>query len=96
MTTYLIHRDGQPISIGTRIADPLPADLTAVALTDTDAARLADGTGQWDPATLTVIDRPAPATAAVDLTAIETLIDGATSLAKARDAMRAIVAALAP
>lgn len=55
MTTYLIHRDGQPISIGTRIADPLPADLTAVALAAAAADGLRDGTLAWDPTTRALI-----------------------------------------
>jgi hypothetical protein len=59
MTTYLIHNaDGNAVSVGTVVADPLPAGLTAVALSDTDAAKLNDGTGIWDATTLTVIDRP--------------------------------------
>ncbi len=59
MTTHLIHNaDGHAVSVGTVVADPLPAGLTAVALSDTDAAKLNDGTGIWDAHTLTVIDRP--------------------------------------
>lgn len=97
MTTYMIHDGaGEPVSLGTVVADPLPTGLIAVALTDAEHAGIQDGTMTWDAATRTVIAAPAaPATATVDLAQLATLIDGATSLAKARDAMRAIVAALA-
>jgi hypothetical protein len=60
MTTYMIHNNGQPVSIGTVIADPLPQGLTATALSDTDAARLLTGGWQWNPATLAVDIEPAP------------------------------------
>ena len=57
----MIHNNGQPVSIGTVIADPLPNGLTAVALSDTDAANLLTGGWQWNPATLAVDIEPAPA-----------------------------------
>ena len=59
-TTYMIHNSGQPVSIGTVIADPLPEGLSAVALSDTDAVRLLTGGWQWNPATLAVDIEPAP------------------------------------
>lgn len=79
MTTYLLHdANGRPVSIGTVIADPLPAGLTAVALTDADAAALGT-TRQWDATTRSVIDRtPAPEPPSVDnrLTALEEEVRG--------------------
>lgn len=60
MTTYMIHNNGEPVSIGTVIADPLPAGLTAVALSDTDADRLLRLGWQWNPATLAVDIELAP------------------------------------
>lgn len=61
MTTYMIHNNGTPVSIGSVVADPLPQGLTAVALSDTDAARLLTGGWQWNPSTLAVdIEPPEP------------------------------------
>ena len=60
MTTYVVHNNGQPVSIGTVIANPLPAGLAAVALSDTDADRLLRQGWQWNPATLAVDIEPAP------------------------------------
>ena len=54
MTTYMIHNNGDPVSIGTVIADPLQAGLTAVALSDVDATRLLSDGWRWNPATLAV------------------------------------------
>ena len=58
MTTYVVHdATGRAVSIDTKVADPLPAGLTAAPLTDLDADALRTGTGQWDPTTRTVIAR---------------------------------------
>lgn len=59
MTTYMIHADGQPVSVGTVIADPLPDGLTAVALSDDDADKLTREGWRWNPSTLAV-DIPGP------------------------------------
>ena len=58
MTTYMIHNNGDPVSIGTVIADPLQAGLTAVALSDVDATRLLSDGWRWNPATLAVDIEP--------------------------------------
>lgn len=59
MSTYVIHdTDGRAVSVGTKVADPLPAGLTAVQLADADADGLRFGSKQWDQASRTVIDRP--------------------------------------
>jgi len=56
MTTYLIHdANGAPVSIGTRIADPLPAGLTAVTLAPADADGLRAGTLRWDATTRALV-----------------------------------------
>ena len=58
MTTYLLHdTDGKPVSIGTVVADPLPAGLTAVTLSTEDADKLRTG-WQWNPSTLAVDIEP--------------------------------------
>ena len=48
---------GEADSFGSTIADPLPDGLAAILLSEQDTAMIADGTGIWDPATLTVIPR---------------------------------------
>jgi len=55
---------GNSVSIGTVVADPLPAGLAAVALTDSAADDLLSGAGVWDAATRSV----QPAAAAVPST----------------------------
>lgn len=69
--TYLIHdTDGQAVSIGTVLADPMPGNLTVVELAEADADLLAAGRGIWDAATLTVLTKPEhlwPATPGADL-----------------------------
>lgn len=60
MTTYALHRsdDGQLVSVGTVVADPLPDGLTAVQLADADADGLATGSRQWDASTRACIATP--------------------------------------
>jgi hypothetical protein len=60
MTTYMIHNNGQPVSVGTVIADPLPDGLTAAALSEVEAQRLLTGGWQWNPSTLAVDIPPPP------------------------------------
>jgi hypothetical protein len=55
---------GQSVSIGTVIADPLPAGITALPLTDAEGEGLQNGTLIWDAATRTLIPTPPPAVAA--------------------------------
>jgi len=52
---------GQSVSIGTVIADPLPADLTALPLTDEQGEGLQNGSLLWDAASRTLIATPPPA-----------------------------------
>jgi nitrogen regulatory protein PII-like uncharacterized protein len=66
----MIHDEtGAAVSIGTVIADPLPDGLTAVALSDADAVALTDGSGAWEPTTLTVV--PASVEPSAPLTALD-------------------------
>ena len=59
MITYLIHDDdGNAVSIGTVLADPMPDGLTVVQLTAEDADVLAQGKGRWDAFTLSVVPTP--------------------------------------
>lgn len=59
MTTYAITAvDGSLVSVGTVVANPLPAGLTARELTPTDVAGLSTGARRWDPATLTTVPTP--------------------------------------
>jgi hypothetical protein len=52
---------GQSVSIGTVIADPLPAGITALPLTDEQGEGLQNGSLIWDAATRTLIPTPPPA-----------------------------------
>jgi len=51
---------GESVSIGTIIADPLPAGITALPLTDAEGEGLQNGTLIWDAATRTLIPTPPP------------------------------------
>ena len=87
MTTYLLHDSaGEPVSVGTVVADPLPDGLAAVALTDTEAAALSAGASAWDATTRTVAPVPAPADPRADLIA---QVEQATTVAKLRAAVLA-------
>lgn len=61
MTVYAIHQTttGELVSVGTIVADPLPAGLTSVALSDPDYVALRDNTGIWDTAVRAVVPNPA-------------------------------------
>lgn len=52
---------GKAFSIGTVLADPLPAGLTALPLTDEQGEGLQNGTLKWDEATRTLVPTPPPA-----------------------------------
>jgi hypothetical protein len=51
---------GQSVSIGTVIADPLPAGITALALSDAEGEGLQNGSLIWDAATRSLIPTPPP------------------------------------
>jgi hypothetical protein len=51
---------GQSVSIGTVIADPLPAGITALPLSDAEGEGLQNGTRIWDAASRTLIPTPPP------------------------------------
>jgi hypothetical protein len=51
---------GQSVSIGTVIADPLPAGITALPLTDAEGEGMQNGSLIWDAASRTLIPTPPP------------------------------------
>jgi hypothetical protein len=51
---------GQSVSIGTVIADPLPAGITALPLSDAEGEGLQNGALIWDAASRTLIPTPPP------------------------------------
>jgi hypothetical protein len=57
---------GASVSIGTVIADPLPAGITALPLTDEQGEGLQNGALKWDEETRTLIPTPPPAMSAAD------------------------------
>jgi hypothetical protein len=57
---------GESVSIGTVIADPLPAGITALPLTDAEGEGMQNGTLIWDAATRTLIHTPPPAVTAAE------------------------------
>lgn len=55
----VIHADtGEAYSIGTDIADPMPAEFVAVPLSDADADAINKGRALWDAASRSVVMRP--------------------------------------
>ena len=60
---------GESVSIGTVIADPLPAGITALPLTDAEGEGLQNGTLIWDAATRTLIPTPPPSVTAEEFLA---------------------------
>lgn len=63
---FVVHDEaGNSVSVGTVVADPLPAGLTAVRLDDSDAASLLSGEVAWDAATRSVRPVAAPPPASV-------------------------------
>ncbi len=58
MTAHLILRGGVPYSVGTVVADPLPDDMTAVALTDPEWDAWRQGLARWDGAKVVTFDPP--------------------------------------
>jgi hypothetical protein len=57
---------GQSVSIGTVIADPLPAGITALPLTDEQGEGLQNGSIVWDAASRTLIPTTPPSMSAAD------------------------------
>jgi hypothetical protein len=55
---------GESVSIGTVIADPLPAGITALPLTDAEGEGLQNGSLIWDAASRTLIPTPPPSVTA--------------------------------
>jgi hypothetical protein len=55
---------GASVSIGTVIADPLPAGITALPLTDAEGEGMQNGSLIWDAATRTLIPTPPPSVTA--------------------------------
>jgi hypothetical protein len=51
---------GQSVSIGTVIADPLPAGITAQPLTDAEGEGMQNGSLIWEAASRTLIPTPPP------------------------------------
>jgi hypothetical protein len=46
---------GEAYSIGTSLADPMPAEFASVLLSESDAAALNNGGGRWDAESLSVV-----------------------------------------
>jgi predicted component of type VI protein secretion system len=81
---------GNSVSIGTVVADPLPAGLSSVPLSDADAESLRSGNAEWDAATQSVRALPMAVPASVSprqlriwlvqhgisMAAIDSVIDG--------------------
>ena len=57
---------GESVSIGTVIADPLPASITALPLTDEQGEGLQNGSLIWDAASRTLIATPPPSVTAAE------------------------------
>ena len=60
---------GASVSIGTVIADPLPAGITALPLTDEQGEGLQSGSLKWDEQTRTLVPTPPPAVTAEEAVA---------------------------
>jgi hypothetical protein len=60
-TWYIVcDEDGNSVSIGTVVADPLPDGLFSIALSDSDAELLNSGLGIWDVNSRSIIAIPTP------------------------------------
>ena len=66
MNWHLLYNtdSGKSVSIGTVIADPLPAGITALPLTDEQGDGLQNGSLKWDEQTRTLVPTPPPAVTA--------------------------------
>jgi hypothetical protein len=67
---------GRLVSVGTVVANPLPAGLTSVALSAADRDGLRDGTRVWD-ATMRAVVARTPTPEEINKPTIEALIDSA-------------------
>ena len=55
----VIHREtGEAVSVGTVVADPLPAELVAMPLSEADADALNTCRALWDAVSRSVVMRP--------------------------------------
>ena len=54
----VVNADGEWVSFGTVVADPLPAGLVAIPLSDSDSDALNKGRALWDAASRSVVMRP--------------------------------------
>jgi hypothetical protein len=82
---------GNSVSLGTVVADPLPAGLTAVALSGSEADALLSGTGAWDAVSLSV--QPVAAAVPASVTARQLrlwMVRHGVALASVHDAIVAI------
>jgi hypothetical protein len=61
---------GQSVSIGTVIADPLPAGITALPLTDAEGEGLQNGTLKWDEETRALVPTPLPTVTAEEAVSV--------------------------
>ena len=66
MTMFLLHDGARPLSIGSVVADPLPAGVTAVALTAEQAQAARDNRLRWTPQDGVTILPPDPSAANAD------------------------------
>lgn len=58
MAWFVLYRDsnGEAVSIGSVVANPLPAGILSKQISDAEGVGLTNGTKRWDSATLTVVD----------------------------------------
>lgn len=61
----VVDSGGECRSIGTRVADPLPSGLSAVALSSADAAAILAGVAAWSPHSRAVVALTPPVPASV-------------------------------
>lgn len=89
MTAYLVtDANGNAVSSGTVIADPLPVGLAAYALSDTEWADMQAGAIAWDATTRALVPvTPAPDPRATLLAEVQ----AATTVAKLRAAVLAAI-----
>lgn len=83
---------GELVSVGTVVANPLPAGLTAVALTQADADGLASGAKRWNPSLPGVEATPGWVDPAISLTNRATIEQAITDALAQLDALIAATA----
>lgn len=74
MPNYFVHRNGELISVGTVLADPLPKGLAAVELSDEKFAAYISGHGVWNEEfrDVDVFEKPVEVTLETRLAKLET------------------------